>query len=167
MDIILYKNISPPNQVKKKNQNGALIKDSSQGTLVSDVRFFESGTLDILNPILLLNLTTDIEDISVYNYVKIPKFGRFYFIDKISTEGGLIRFECRVDVLMSHKTDILKSKQYVMRQQNKNNSPYLNDNLLPIRSDHNYLGKPFGGNVADTTCGRIILATTGKGGTII
>ena len=167
MDIILYKNISPPNQVKKKNKNGDVITDATQGTIVSNVRFIENGALDILNPILLLNLTTDIEDITNYNYVKIPKFDRFYYIDRISTEGGLIRFECRVDVLMSHKTDILKSKQYIMRQQNKNNSPYLDDNLLPIRSDHTYYAKPFGGNVADTTCGRIILATTGKGGTVI
>lgn len=167
MDIILYRNVSPPNQVQKKNNNNKFIKDHNQGRLISDVRFTENNTLDFLNPELLLKLTSDIEDITVYNYVKIPKFDRFYYIDDITAEGGLIRLKCRVDVLMSHKTDILKSKQYVMRQQNKNNSPYLEDNLLPIRADHCYYAKPFGDNVTDISCGRVIMATTGKGGTVI
>ena len=167
MDVILYKNISPPNTVNKKNQNNKFIQNESQGNKIENVRFFENGALDILNPTLLINFSTEVSDIVQYNYVKIPKFDRYYYIDKISTEGGLFRIECKVDVLMSHKADILASEQYVTRQQNKNNSPYLMDDLLPIRSDHNYFAKPFGRNVDDRTCGRIILATTGKGGTIV
>lgn len=167
MDIILYKNISPPNTIKKKNEKGAYIQGENQGEKIEDVRFFEDGALDILNPTLLINYSTEVSDIVKYNYVKIPKFKRFYYIDKINTEGGLFRIECKCDVLMSHKEDILSSKQYVIRQQNVNNSPYLEDGLLPIRSDHNYLAKPFGDYVDDRTCGRVILATTGKGGTVV
>lgn len=167
MDIILYRNVSPPNTVRKKNNNGKFISTAEQGHLVENVRFVEHGALDILNPELLLQLSDDVEYIASYNYVKIPKFDRFYYIDDISTEGGLFRIKCRVDVLMSHKSDILASKQYIIRQQNRNNSPYLEDNILPIRSDHAYYCKPFGADVDDRTCGRVILSTTGKGGTVV
>jgi hypothetical protein len=97
----------------------------------------------------------------------IPKFSRYYFIDSISGEGSMIRIDGRCDVLNSHKKDILASKQYILRQENKNNSPYLDDNMLPISSKHNYKGDVFGRKIADVTCGRVILATTGNGGTII
>lgn len=158
MNVILYKNSSPPNKVDKT---------LSKKNEIEGVRFIEKGTLDILHPSILLQLTNDIKDVSVYNYLYIPKFSRYYFIDSISTEGGLIRIDGRVDPLMSHKKDILASTQYILRQETKNNSPYLDDNMLPISSKHNYKGVVFGRKVADVSCGRIILATTGKGGTPI
>lgn len=158
MDVFLYKTTSPPNKVKKT---------LNEKTEINDVRFIEDGSLDVLNPSILISYNSDIGTITKFNYLRIPKFDRYYFIDKISTEGGLIRIDGKVDVLMSHKDDILSSKQYIIRQQSKNNSPYLEDNMLPIRSDHNYYAKPFGNYVDDRTCGRIILATTGNGGTVI
>lgn len=158
MNITLYKNSSPPNKVSKSLSNANEIEA---------VRFLEKGALDILNPTVLIQLTDDIKDIAKYNYMYIPKFSRYYYIDDINTEGGLIRIVGRCDVLMSHKKDILKSKQYVLRQEKNNNSPYLDDNMLPISSKHNYKGDVFGRKVADVTCGRVILATTGNGGTVI
>jgi hypothetical protein len=160
MNVIFYRNTAPPNKVNKTNN---LYDDLT----VENVRFKENGALDVLNPTIILGTITDIGDIVKYNYVKIPKLDRYYFISKISTEGGLIRIDCKCDVLFSHKKDILSSKQYILRQETKNNSPYLVDDMLPIRSDHYYLCKPFGRDVDDRTCGRIILATTGKGGTPI
>ena len=167
MDIILYTNVSPPNTVNKKNKNGQKINDKNQGTLVENVRFIEDGSLDMLNPSLLLQLTNDIEYVVKYNYVKIPKYDRFYYIDKVSTEGGLIRLDCRVDVLMSHKKDILRSSQYVLRQEKKYHNGYMYDNLLPITSKHNYLFKNFGVDVDNRNNDCVILATTGKGGRVI
>jgi hypothetical protein len=167
MDIILYTNVSPPNTVNKKNKNGQKISDKNQGTLVENVRFIEDGSLDMLNPSLLLQLTNDIEDVVKYNYVKIPKYDRFYYIDKVSTEGGLIRLDCRVDVLMSHKKDILRSSQYVLRQEKKYHNGYLYDELLPITSQHNYKFITFGDDVDNRSNARIILATTGQGGRVI
>jgi hypothetical protein len=131
------------------------------------VRFIEDGALDILKPSLLLHLTDDIGDMSKYNYVKIPKYNRFYYIDTISTEGGLIRIDCRVDVLMSHQKDILRSSQYVLRQETKYHNAYLFDNLLPITSQHNYKFTTFGEDVDKRDNARIILATTGQGGTVV
>lgn len=158
MNVYLFKNQSPPNQVDK-----ALTSKKE----IENVRFIEKDTLDILNPTVLIKISDEVSDIAKYNYMSIPKFNRYYYIDSVSAEGGLWRINGRVDVLMSHKKDILASKQYIIRQQSKNNSPYLDDNMMPISSQHNYVGKEFGRNVADITCGRIILATTGKGGTPI
>lgn len=160
MQVILYKNSAPPNKVNKSaNLSGS--KD------YHNCIFTQKNALDILHPSVLLDMNIDIGDVRKYNYMYIPKFSRYYFIDSISAEGGLIRIDGRCDVLMSHKTDILKSKQYILRQEKNNNSPYLDDNMLPISSKHNYKGDVFGRKVADVTCGRVILATTGNGGTII
>lgn len=158
MHVSLYKNQSPPNKVNKK------ITGEKEFT---GVIFTERDTLDILNPTIVVKMSNEASDVSKYNYMFINKFNRYYYIDSISAEGGLWRIVGRVDPLMSHKKDILESKQYVIRQETNNNSPYLDDNMLPISSQHNYVGKEFGRNVADITCGRIILATTGKGGTPI
>ena len=160
MDIILYKNSAPPNKVDKTS-------NLSKKNKIENVRFLEDGALDILNPTVLIGGVTEISDYNTYNYMYIPKFNRYYFIESISTEGGLIRVNGKVDVLYSHKSDILSSSQYILRQQTNNNSPYLDDNMLPLRSDHNYIATPFGDYVDDRTCGRVILATTGKGGTIV
>lgn len=162
MNIILYKNSAPPNKVNKK---GSLDKKTMR--TIEDVRFIEKGALDILHPSVLVKLFTDIDDIRSYNYMKIGQFSRYYFIDSISTEGGLIRIDGRCDVLYSHMNDILNSTQYVLRQQHNNTSPYLEDNMLPISSKHWYKVDNFGRKVSDVTCGRVILATSGNGGTPI
>lgn len=158
MNVDLYKNSAPPNRIDKSSS----LKNK---TIFEDVRFIENGALDILNPSVLMKISNDIADIAKYNYMYIPKFSRYYYIDKISTEGELIRIDGRVDVLMSHKKDILASKQYVIRSQSRNPSPYLEDNMLPIKSTHNYTSVPFGIDVDNIHNGRIILATAGEGGT--
>ena len=160
MDIILYKNSAPPNKVNKKG-------NISNEKKIENVRFIENNKLDIINPSVLISGFNDVSDLKKYNYMKIPKFNRFYYVDSISTEGGLVRIDGRCDVLYSHMEDILNSKQYILRQETYNNSPYLDDGMLPISSTHCYKGIAFGRKVADVTCGRIILATTGKGGTPI
>ena len=162
LNVILYKNSAPPNKVDKTSS-------LSKKTTVENVRFVENDSLDIMNPSVLIMLTSsgdnlDISDYAGFNYIEIPKLSRFYFIKSMKTECGLVRYDCKVDPLMSHKKDILSSTQYILRQEKYNNSPYLEDNMLPIRSDHGYIMKPFGNNVDDRTCGRVILATTGKGG---
>ena len=160
MHVILYKNTAPPNKVDKTS-------NLSSGYEIEGVKFVEKNTLDILRPSVLLHISDEVSDIAKYNYMYIAKFKRYYFIDSVSTEGGLFRVDGRCDALMSHKDDIYASKQYILRQETYNNSPYLDDNMLPIRSDHAYVAKPFGSNVDDRSCGRIIMATTGKGGRVI
>lgn len=159
MNIEVYYNTSPPNKVTKSIHQ--------VGNTIENVRFTEKGALDILQPELLIDYTSDVDDLSKINYVRIPKFERYYYIDDISTEGALIRIKCRVDVLMSHKKSILASEQYVLRQETKYKNPYLPDDKLPITSKHNYYTKKFNIPVFDKTFGHVLLATTGVGGTPI
>ena len=158
MQVILYKNSAPPNKVNKS-------ANLSNTTDYHNCIFTQKNALDILHPSVLLDMNIDIGDVRKYNYMYIPKFSRYYFIDSISAEGGFIRIDGRCDVLMSHRADILASKQYVIRSQTKNPSPYLEDNMLPIKSTHSYISKTFGIDVDNIENGRVILATAGNGGT--
>lgn len=160
MNIRLYNISDNPNKVKKS-------ASKSGGTLIEDVRFKDADSLNVLNPTLLLNINSDISECIKFNYVYIPKTTRFYYITNISTVGGLIAIDCKVDVLMSWSDDILKSKQFILRNENLYKNKYLMDSELPITSQHNYICTPFGDNVDDRTCVRVILETAGNGGRVI
>lgn len=158
MNVTLGRITDPPNKISKE-----MLKSPKH---TYSATFFRGECLDVRNPIIQIKVS-DFTSVVKYNYCHIEDLKRYYYIDDISAENGIVIIKCRVDVLNSFKTDILKSTQYVMRQENKNASPYLQDSMLPIRSDHNYIFEPFGSNVDDRTCGRMILATAGKGGTVI
>lgn len=160
MNIRLYNISDNPNKVAKS-------ADKNGGVVVENVRFLDDNSLNVLTPTLLLNINIDLSECIKYNYVYIPKTARFYYITNISTRGGLVYIETRVDVLKSFQSDIERSKQYILRQEEKYKNPYLLDNLLPVTSEHNYLAKPFGAYVDDRTCGRVILETAGTGGRVI
>ena len=158
MNIRLYNISDNPNKVKKS-------ASKSGGTLIEDVRFKDADSLNVLNPTLLLNINTDISECIKFNYVYIPKTTRFYYITNISTVGGLIAIDCKVDPLMSWSDDILASQQYVARSESDINGKVV-DNLLPIHSDHLINIEPFGDSVYDENCIYCILETAGKGGNV-
>ena len=168
MNVKFYYNKYPPNRVDKQTDKDNPI------LAIENVRFKEEKALNITNPVIVFAPTqnttlddwNDIVESAKFNYFYIPKFERFYYIQNISTNGGLIEIEGKCDVLNSFKYDILNSTQYIVRQQNKR-SAYLSDTMLPIRSDHKYYMKTFGRNVDDKTCSHVILITTGKGGTVV
>lgn len=159
MDIILYKNKAPNNKVDKSN-------DLSNSMTIENVRFVDENYLDLKNPSILIKLSDEVSDIAKYNYCRIPKFNRFYYIVTSSTINGLVKIDCASDALMSFSKDIFASTQYVLRNQ-KYRSPYLVDNQIPMRSDKDIYQTVFGMNVDNKSCGRVILETTGKGGRII
>ena len=166
MNVKLFYNEYPPNKVDK-----GMDLDNPQ-KLLTNVRFKDDNSLNILRPTLLIapvdteSALADIVEIARFNYCYIPKFARFYFIDNISGVGGRIEIKCRVDALHSFKDDILASSQFVLRQQNKR-SAYLPDSFLPIRNDHHYDMISFGASVDDKNCHNILLVTTGKGGNVV
>lgn len=78
----------------------------------------------ILKPVLLLSSPTPITG---YNYMYIPDFSRYYFIDDIrSVRNGQWEVSAHVDVLETYKTAILANSAVVKRQENNYNL-YLND----------------------------------------
>jgi hypothetical protein len=92
MEIVLYVTGSESNALDKVLQNSYEL----QGSLRSES--------SIINPTFLVQAN----NITQYNYCFIPDFNRYYFItDIVSIRTNLWRVSCRVDVLMSFKTQIL------------------------------------------------------------
>ena len=74
-------------------------------------------------------------NIHTYNYMYIPEFERYYFIDDIvSVNNNRWEVSGHVDVLETYKNSILAQSAVIRRQQNKFNL-YLND---PDFQTYNY-----------------------------
>lgn len=112
MNITLYKNTSD-NNVLNKNI-------TSYGN--KDVKL--KNETNIISPALILmgDISSDI------NYVYIPKWNRYYYItDKTSLNNGMYEIQCRIDVLMSHKNNILSSDALIYASENLQNSYIVSD----------------------------------------
>ena len=82
----------------------------------------------IINPVLIFDRTVVGH---TYNYVYIPDFSRYYFVDDIVYENARITYYCSVDVLATYKTTIGNSSQYVLRSAYTYNE-YVIDQYYPI-----------------------------------
>lgn len=79
----------------------------------------------ILRPTLVLR--SDNASLAGFNYMKIPQFSRFYFIDDIvSLHNYQWEISGHVDVLETYKTQILANQAVIKRQVREYNT-YLND----------------------------------------
>lgn len=111
MDITLYKNNSEKNKIRKKLSN----EHTLSGTLRNES--------NVVNPAIIIN----IDNPTVYNYVYIPMFGRYYFItDYVSMRTGIWQINLKSDVLMSFKDSILNSRALIQNTQSVGKSDYLN-----------------------------------------
>lgn len=118
------------------------------------------GAVDVLRPTLLVK---DVS-IGICNYFQIPDFSnRYYYIDSMITHNsGVIEISGRVDVLMSHKTEILALGGIVARQENIYNSELKDTDFTALnyrRVQTKAFSKTFNSN-------RIILVAAGKGGIV-
>lgn len=95
MRIVLYKNISNKNVLNKN--------------------ITEMGTLDNVNILdysqnyleLNFSFSTDID----FNYIYIPDFEKYYFVESIEiAENGIKNYNCKCDVLGSNKQIVMNSK---------------------------------------------------------
>ena len=70
-----------------------------------------------------------------FNYVYIPNFNRYYYVDDFKLLGGeRIGLELSCDVLMSHKSAILSSLCIADRS-SSNNDPYLRDTRVATKDE--------------------------------
>lgn len=105
MDIILYECQSPNNYITKTLYN--------QIELTGSLRAESS----IINPIIMI----EYGNLSKYNYMYIPDFKRFYYIQNIvSIRTNLWRLECHVDVLNTYRSEILEHQAIIQKQSNNN-----------------------------------------------
>lgn len=120
---------------------------STKNTLTKNIveRFSVSGVLrdssSITDPTILIDKNSDLINV---NYCYIPEFGRYYFMQDIeSVKNNLWMVSLHVDVLMSFRSDILKTTGIVARQENNYNSKLV-DTLHPVSNDIDIYNYTFG-----------------------
>ena len=132
-NITLYEN---------KSANNVINKD-----LVEKVTY--SGTLrdecSITNPVIRFNVNVegDIDDLKRVNYMYIPKFGRYYFInDLVSVRTDIMEIHARVDVLKTYWSSFKNDYALTKSCQDRYNL-YLNDGRLKASSVPTVVTKNF------------------------
>lgn len=116
-----------------KSSNNTVTKELSNETELEIV--LKDDTI-IENPVIMLRKTESIEPaIHDFNYCYIPKFDRYYYIEsRESMNATTWRLSCRVDVLMSFKTEIKKLKAIIERSSKWFNT-YISDDSYSIEND--------------------------------
>lgn len=119
-DINLYQNSSEPNRLDKTNYLTAI------GTLEGTLRD-ESSITDIV-------ITFESTNVPNFNYVYIPIFNRYYFVNDItSLKYKLWQVSLSVDTLMTYKNAILSCRGFVDRNE-RASSPMIVDKKRVVRS---------------------------------
>ena len=78
---------------------------------------------EILSPDVTIQTSDNLSD---YNYMYIERYGRYYFVKPSTTPNGYWRLAGRVDVLMSHRSELLALTGTLVRSEKIFNG-YLND----------------------------------------
>lgn len=78
---------------------------------------------EILSPDVTIQTSDNLSD---YNYMYIERYGRYYFVKPSTTPNGYWRLAGRVDVLMSHRSELLTLTGTLVRSEKIFNG-YLND----------------------------------------
>lgn len=88
--------------------------------------------VDITKPSLIV---TRFEGYQRANYVYIPEFSRYYYVSSpVILSNERIRYDCTVDLLTTHKTEIENLTCLVERQEFAY-TPNMVDDKLPLRSE--------------------------------
>lgn len=147
MDILLYKNTSPPNKIQKNID----LVDTIKGVLRKEC--------SIQNPVVTVGNTSFIKS----NYCYIPFLGRYYFITdtKVNNDGSN-DITLRCDVLMTFKESILDSNQVISRYE-KSENYLLPDNEIPIYANNSIEGISGKNQVFYKDKYFYIITTSGKG----
>lgn len=122
------------------DDNRKLNKNLSNAFTISNVNVYDNCS--VIYPLLKLAYFTNISN---YNYVYIPDFNRYYFIDDIILmQGQTAIIKCSVDVLMSFKSEISSSYQTITRYNDIKNinvsQSNVIDNLLPVSKNLQMMG---------------------------
>lgn len=119
----------------------------------------------IHNPVILVRTSeSGAGSLSTDNYMYIPEFNRYYFIDDvISVRTNLCEIHGRVDVLYTYKDEILSNSGYVLRSATRSVvSRYLDDDQIKIYSNPYIVTKKFTGDTFANNPS-FILAVSGGG----
>ena len=122
---------SPTNSIKKNFTS----KQTISGTLRNES--------EILNPTIIIQSSTALENLFKCNYMKIPDFGRCYFITSVKCIRTFVyEVQAHCDVLSSFASEILANEAIVLRQENKFNL-LLNDDVFKCKQNSRVYYKKF------------------------
>lgn len=107
---------------RNKSDERVLTKTLDSEYTLSNVKLLE--VTDILHPKLKVKSAAGV--LTTYNYMYIPDYGRYYFIEELTADNGYSYVTARVDVLMSHAAALKNCSCIAERQQSEYNF-YLND----------------------------------------
>lgn len=120
---------------KNLSENNVVDKNITQ--LGSDITGTLKDNCSIIDPIILIDGIPD-ENISHLNYVYIPSFNRYYFVNNIEVENtNLFRLHCHVDVLKTFASGIRSNSAVISRQENNYNL-YLPDGAFKTYANPHY-----------------------------
>ena len=124
MEISFYNNVS------EKEKIGKTLKNKT--TLTG----FLKQVTSVINPVI----TVEMKNPSQYNYVHIPSFHRYYFInDMINVKNNLWEIHMNVDVLESFKTQIKANKAIIEKsEQSASSNEYFNDGTTFYHDSREY-----------------------------
>ena len=133
-------------------------KNKLNKTIENELNFV--GTLrretDIINPSIII----EADNLTQYNYMYIPEFGRYYFITGItSIRNNLWEISGKVDVLMSFKDGIYTCPVVLADTENTGSESYISGNVWKtlVKTKTDIISFPSGLN----NTGEYILITSG------
>lgn len=123
---------TPGFDVHLMNNTEELNKITKNPTLVRTLHGFLRDTTDLVDPEIIIEFDGVLVDC---NYMHIPIFNRYYFINKIeSVRTKLWKVYAHCDVLKTYSEGILGTEAVVSRNENRYNL-YLNDSMYKVTSD--------------------------------
>ena len=123
LTLILYNNSAESNRVDKRNYM----------THVKTLNGVLRDACSITSPII--NYEMDIYGVPTFNYVYIPQFNRFYFVDGHKTlTNSYWEMTLKCDVLMSYRNNIEQLTCYIERSEN--NMATIPDDSLPTQNNN-------------------------------
>ena len=115
--IDLYKYSGESNRLDKNNYL----------TPIVSVKGFFRDEVSIINPVIRI----EYEGVFDINYIYIPKFKRYYFIDDVvSVRTNMWEISCSVDVLMSYSSSIRNMTAFIDRNEFEYNEMIPDDNRI-------------------------------------
>ena len=148
-----------------------LFKNSSESNRVDKTNYIElidiiSGVIREQSSILNMTLTIEYDKVPNFNYVYIPIFNRYYYVDDVvSVSNKLWAISLSVDVLMTYKDKLLECKAFIDRNENAFN-PKIPDKRKVIEQGQNIITIAAENEVFEETGSYIISLSNGFMSTI-
>ena len=146
MNIKLYNTVSPRNKLNKTLN------------LVADITGESNIPVGEHNPNFIVS-SGHLTGVKSSNYLYCTDTGKYYYIEDYEIENQTVRIKCKIDVLMTYKTQILSNTCTIAKNENGSLSDsYLLDDNYKIDAYSNIVTKTFPHGFDDES---MILLTTG------